>query len=330
MYHSKIVLQSQDEELVCDADILTDKSGSGRERPWRKYKMASEYLSTAYLEVDEKKAERLKACGKALVFDVDSQGQKKLVHMDSCRVRLCPLCSWRRSLKAYHNAMSIIQKISVEHPEMQYIFVTLTIRNCEADSLSETLDLMFESLKRLVKRKEIQGVWQGMIRNMEVTHNIDCESDSFDTYHPHFHCLVAVKPSYFKGGKYISRQKLAQLWQECLKEDYLPQVDMRACYDATPHTVAEASKYAAKTSDYLIMDDWDLTVDTVAVLDKALHKRRLIAYSGIMKQIKAQLQLEDVEDGSLVNVGENNPLMDKQTHKEIYWWYSGFMQYRKI
>lgn len=330
MYDNKIMLKSQEEDLACDAEILTDKSGSGRERPWRKYKMASEYLSTAYLEVNEKKSERLKACGKALVFDVDSQGQKKLVHMDSCRVRLCPLCSWRRSLKAYHNAMSIVQKISVDYPEMQYIFVTLTIQNCQAENLSGTLDLMFESLKRLMKRKEIQGVWQGIIRNMEVTHNLDRDSQWFDTYHPHFHLLVAVKPSYFKKH-YISRQKLAQLWQECLRVDYLPQVDMRACYDATPHIVAEASKYAAKASDYLIMQDWDLTVETVATLDKALHKRRLIAYSGIMKQIKAQLKLEDVEDGSLVNVGENDSMwQDKETHKEIYWWYSGFMQYRKI
>lgn len=324
------MLKSQDEELIADAEILSDRSGSGRERPWRKYKMASEYLSSAYLEVDEKKAERLKSCGKALVFDVDDQGNKKLVHMDSCRVRLCPLCSWRRSLKAYHNAMSIVKKISVDYPEMQYIFVTLTVRNCEAEQLSDTLDLMFDSLKKLMKRKEILGVWQGMIRNMEVTHNIDRDSESFDTYHPHFHCLVAVKPSYFQGKYYISRQKLAKLWQECLRVDYLPQVDIRACYDATPHTVAEASKYAAKASDYLIMEDWDLTVDTVAVLDKALHKRRLIAYSGIMKQIKAQLKLEDVETGSLVNVGESDQMLDKQTHKEIYWWYSGFMQYRKI
>lgn len=323
MYRTKI-------ELECQEEILSDKSGSGRERPWRMYKMASEYLSTAYQEINERKSERLKKCGQALVFDVDDQGNKKLVHMDSCRVRLCPLCAWRRSLKAYYNAMSILQKISIDVPEMQYIFVTLTVRNCSADELSNTLDLMFDSLKRLTDRKEIKDVWQGMIRNMEVTHNIDYESKSFDTYHPHFHLLIAVKPSYFQGKYYISRQKLAELWQDCLRIDYLPQVKMQACYNSTPHTVAEASKYAAKAGDYIILDDWDLTVDTVAVLDKALHKRRLIGYTGIMKKIKAQLKLEDVETGSLINVGENENKMDKATHREIYWWYSGFMQYRKI
>lgn len=329
MYRNKIEYGCQEETVVSDSDILVDKSGSGRQRPWQKLKIASEYLSTAYEQVNEKKSERLKKCGQALVFDVDNQGNKKLVHMDSCRVRLCPLCSWRRSLKAYYNAMKIIEKISVDYPQMQYIFVTLTVRNCYADQLSQTLDLMFEALKRFMLRKEIRGVWQGTIRNMEVTHNLERDSPWFDTYHPHFHLLVAVKPSYF-SKYYITLEKLEQLWRECLRVDYEVQVDIRACYNATPNIVAEASKYAAKAEDYIILDDWDLTVDTVEILDKALHKRRFIAYSGLMKQIKAQLKLEDIETGSLVNVGEGDVQLDKQTHKEIYWWYSGFMQYRKI
>lgn len=312
-----------------DSKVLTDKGRNGKERPWRRYKMANEYLSIAYEEIDKKKANRLKACGKVLSFDVDSQGNKRLASAESCRVRLCPLCSWRRSLKSYYNTMKIVDYINEHYNNTAYIFVTLTVQNCKADKLSDTLDLLFSSLQRLTQLKDIKAVWRGSVRNVEVTHNVDVESAWFDTYHPHIHMLVAVNKSYFKDKRYISRAKLAQLWQECLRVDYLPQVDIRACKGSDAKAVAECSKYATKASDYLIFDDWDLTVETVRTLDKALANRRLINYSGLFRDVKRILALDDVEDGDLVNIGENTEI-GEVVNREYYFWYSGYRQYYSV
>lgn len=309
---------------------LSDKSKRGKERPWRKYKLANEYLEVAYREINKSKAERLQTCGRYLVFEVDEKGVKRLSHADSCRVRLCPLCAWRRSLKCFYNTMSIINYIRDNGLDYSYVFVTLTIKNCNADKLSETIDMLYSAMKRFTQRKEIKKAFKGSVRNLEVTHNVDRNSKSFDTYHPHFHCIFAVNKSYFKDTKiYLSREKISKIWQSCLQVDYDVQVDVRACYDNTAHAVAEASKYAAKASDYLIFDDWEMTVDTVRTLDSALANRRLVNYSGIFRDVKNLLNLEEPEEGDLVNIGDGIDLEGK-THKEVYFWYSGYSQYYKI
>ena len=141
--------------------------------------------------------------------------------------------------------------------------------------------------------------------------------------------LVAVNKSYFKDKRYITRAKLAKLWQECLRVDYLPQVDIRACKGSDSKAVAECSKYATKASDYLIFDDWDLTVETVRTLDKALANRRLINYSGLFRDVKRILALDDVEDGDLVNIGEQTEI-GEVVNREYYFWYSGYRQYYSV
>lgn len=320
------MLNASEDKPSIDAVLLSDKGRNGKERPWRKYKMANEYLSMAYQNIDTKKADRLKACGKVLTFEVDAQGNKRLVQAESCRVRLCPLCSWRRSLKSYYNTMKIVDYINTNYARTSYIFVTLTVQNCKGDKLSQTLDLLFAALQRLTQRKEIKSVWRGSVRNVEVTHNVNINSSWYDTYHPHIHILVAVNQSYFKDKRYISRDKLKRLWGECLRVEYEPQVDIRACKGTDAHAVAECSKYATKASDYLIFDDWDLTVETVRTLDRALANRRLINYSGIFRDVKRILALDDVEDGSLVNIGDNSEI-GEVVKRENYFWYSGYRQY---
>ena len=46
--------------------------------------------------------------------------------------------------------------------------------------------------------------------------------------HPHFHILIQVSPSYGKNkGYYISQSEFTDLWQNALKVDYKPIVDVR-------------------------------------------------------------------------------------------------------
>ena len=331
------------------AVALTDKGRNGRERPWRAYKMANELLSMAYESINESKAERLKWCCKTIDADVrrDTGELVRIVGFSSCRVRLCPLCSWRRSLKNFWNTIAIVKWLQAnerrqEVGKFSYIFITLTIKNCRGDALSGTIDDLFAAVKRLYERKEIKKAWFGMVRNLEVTHNVDFKSKDYDTFHPHFHMIAAVRPSYFTSRDYISQKRLQALWKECLRVDYDPVVDIRRVKGrASPEgedasgcdaakAVAECSKYAAKAADYIIPDDWDLTVETVRILDAALDRRRLINYSGIFREVSRRLKLEDSEDGDLVKVGEEIRVDDSELVRATYWWYSGYRQYYRI
>lgn len=94
--------------------------------------------------------------------------------------------------------------------------------------------------------------------------------------------------------------------------------------------VAEVSKYATKSGDYIYPDDWDLTVSAVRILDAALSSRRLIAYGGNCLKAQRALKLDDADNGDLVNVGDE--LENKDLPYEIvsYAWNTGYKQYGKV
>ena len=63
--------------------------------------MQNEYLATAYDEIDQRVAERLRTCATRLIYGIGEDGKRRLRAANFCRVRLCPICQWRRSLKLY-------------------------------------------------------------------------------------------------------------------------------------------------------------------------------------------------------------------------------------
>ena len=306
--------------------ILTDKSGSGRERPWREKKLANELLAVAYQEVNERKSERLRECADFLTFTIKEDGTMKLKHMNSCRVRLCPLCAWRRSLKVHAHTVQILDAMEGDYA---YVFLTLTVRNCTGEELSDTIDQMMAAWKRLAERKAFRKAVKGWYRGLEVTHNVNHLSPSYDTFHPHFHTLLAVSKSYFTSRDYLSKDTWASLWQQSLKADYEPVIDVRRVKGANSKAVAEAAKYTVKDADYIIPDDWDLTVETVRILDAALENRRLVAYGGAMKEWHKKLNLDDEVDGDLINVGEEETEAPATDREAVYFWHTGYSQYIK-
>jgi len=114
----------------------------------------------------------------------------------------------------------------------------------------------------------------------------------------------AVSKKYFKGKDYLNQAKWTQLWKESLRVDYTPIVNIKR-FNKNKNigkSVSEAAKYTAKSSDYLIKGNNELTDKLVAVLDGALAYKRLVAYGGRLKEIHKELNLDDTENGDLVNV----------------------------
>lgn len=185
--------------------------------------------------------------------------------------------------------------------------------------------------KKLMNRKPFKQAVKGRFRALEITHNLDENSLSYDTYHPHYHVVLVVRKGYFTGKEYIKHEAWCKMWQECLGLDYLPNVDVRRFKTSTKKdlkkSVAEAVKYTVKDNDFLIPDNEELQDKTVAILTKALARRRLIAFGGVFKEIHQKLNLDDVEDGDLVNTDNEDLRDDVRYYKEIVMWNFGYSNY---
>lgn len=186
----------------------------------------------------------------------------------------------------------------------KFIFATFTIRNCSAEDLPSTVDLLLSAFKRLdhdIIRKRYKGVILGAARNLEVTYN-RLRND----FHPHLHVIFAVSHRYFKDG-YIKHNVWRSLWAECLDIDYLPMVRIEKVkslhgeeYEAA---VREVAKYTVKDYDILRQETAERKAFVAAALDTALYRRRLFGLTGILFRIRKELNLEDAEDGDLIVTG---------------------------
>jgi plasmid rolling circle replication initiator protein Rep len=319
-------------ELPSDQALIDIHPGTGELVPWQRKKIETEKLAESHHRISqtdpdfENRASRLLECGNWLEFRKYQNGEMALNRANFCKYRLCPMCSWRRSLKIFGQASQVMDEAKAQG--YRFVFVTLTIKNCDGDFLQSTLDLLYKSVVRLHRMKEIKAACKGYMRVLEVTHNTDMRSEAFNTYHPHFHEIWAVKPSYFKKH-YVSQASLSDLWQKATKLDYPLIVDIRAVNEAKKGHIREVAKYAVKPGD-ILMDDPDLTDSAVWILDHALYRRRLVSWCGVLKKIKAALGLEDAENGDLVNV-DGQALNDEMEYVLVkYKWHAGYRMHMEV
>lgn len=337
---------------VLDHKILTD------EKPWALHKSKGMLLSESYFRLNMmNKYDAVRYCGSMLRFMSCPQGHgKRLKWANFCKVRLCPMCSWRKSLLQARQVRQVAHVVAKSH-KCRWIFLTLTVRNVKRDALQEEMSHLTQSWKRLFERKQFRKTVLGFFRALEVTHNPETGE-----YHPHFHALLCVTPDYF-GKNYIKQKDWVQLWQESARLDYKPVVDVKAVKgqrdpDAEERVlrergieiesshddaeflpgkaVAEVAKYTVKSGDYIFPDDEDRTDEVVLTLDKALRNRRLYGFGGVMKDawefLEKQGKVTDAEESDLVHVDEEEEqckcsVCDSEMLEELYKWVPDRGQY---
>ncbi len=312
---------------------LHDVQPNGKERPWDEKKRKSMIVADAYKHIGKSsKAARMSACGDVLEFRRYSDGTRKLHMANFCKIRLCPLCNWRRSRKIFAQ-MSQIMDVAQQNQKNKFVFLTLTVRNCKGWQLSDTIDKLMNGFNLLMKRREIKRNIKGCFRALEVTHNLDKKSDSYDTYHPHLHCILMVDESYFCKENELSwnQRHWRKLWQESIDVQYDPWIYLESVSEQDSRGAAlEVAKYTVKDADYLVFDDDEMTRNTIKFLDDGLFGRRLISYSGEFAKIRKQLNLDDAETGDLVNTGDEPELrQDLEYVIERYKWNVGYGRYLK-
>ena len=294
-------------------EILKDYSSTGKERPWKLHKQENLQLVKIYKTAREKNINLitdsrlfdLEHCADTLLFAENAEGKKKLKSANFCRLRLCPMCQWRRSLKMFGQVQTITDKILERDKSTRFLFATFTVKNVDAENLETCINILNNKFLYLVSRnktfapaKKLKQNLLGYLKAVEVTYNTKDK-----TYHPHLHVIFAVRNTFFSSSKYyMSKKEWISLWQQALGVDYKPQTDIRAIKSGTAKAVAEVAKYPVKTAPILSLPD-DEAVEVLKTLTLSLHKKRFVAYGGIFKTIKQELKLTDVEtDKDLVNV----------------------------
>lgn len=292
---------------------------------WRADKEKTLLTSDSFKRLNkDKKAMRLADCGTYLEFvRYVSLGKRKLFRANFCKCRLCPICMKRRSKKIYGQTSKVMDVASKKY---EFLFLTLTVKNCEGEDLKATLDMMFQAWTKLFRRKQVRQAIKGWFRGLEVTHN-----EEEDTYHPHFHVILTVDKKYFKGRNYIKQDEYKELWRDCLGVDYDPIVDIRRFRASNKKelakSLAEAAKYTVKDTDILKVD-LELTDRILDILDEALAHRRLTAFGGVLKDIHKDLNLDDAENGDLINTDNEDEIReDLQYIIECVGWDFGLSNY---
>ena len=277
---------------------------SPRDKPWDKHRANADKVEAHYRGSEfSQYASRVSFCSQLLEFglvpDWNTDTLKlKLRSARFCRVRHCPVCQWRRSLMWKAKAYKVLPQIIEKYPSHRWLFLTLTIKNVPITELRDSLQHMNRSFQRLAQRKAWPAV--GWLRSTEVTRGRDGSA------HPHFHCLLMVKPSYFGKG-YIKQEEWVSLWRSTLRIDYDPILDCRAVKRGKQpmQLIPELLKYCTKEFDLVADRDWFLE------LTRQMQNMRCISTGGVLKDYLKALETEPedlIGEGELLEAHESGSL----------------------
>lgn len=302
---------------------LADRSE--KDKPWDIHRHDCDLVAKIYSDSFEfeRLFERMEECSGHLQYSEVLNRETgevgiKLKTARFCRVRHCPVCQWRRSLMWKARFYKKIPDVEQEYKSARWMFLTLTVENCQIEDLRETIKIMNKSFIKMIQRKHFKKYNLGFIKTTEITRAKDGKA------HPHFHILLLMNSSYFKYG-YLKTNNWAELWGDCLNVNYLPVVDVRMVKakkgsDKSPisEAVAETLKYAVKPADMIKDPEW------FKELTRQVHKLRFVSTGGILKD----LFKEDVSEEDLLLLTE-----EEETDKELrilnYNWFKSEKNYKR-
>lgn len=294
-----------------------DKDKNGKDRKWKERKFANIDLAASLERLGYRNFNNVYECAEVLKFREQEDGSLKLFQTWFCKKKLCPICNWRRSMKYSYQAEEVIAEAIKQFPKGRFIFLTLTVKNVNGDFIKQEITQISEGFNRLMKYKKVDKNVIGYLRALEITY-----STNRDDYHPHLHVLLFVSSSYFtgNGNNYISQDEWTSLWQKAMKLDYVPVVNVKAVkatekYDLKG-AILETAKYPVKPLDLLSEDFSAETKDMITDdLTKGLYRKRQIGFGKLFKEIRKELQLDDIEEGNLIDVQKDDE--DTSSVKEV-------------
>jgi hypothetical protein len=264
------------------------------------------YATVKYLKVDQSTGELIKH------YDFDNS-KSKIKPFYLCRNKFCNNCCYLRSKKLFVETYKVIENIKV-NKQITFIpyHLTLTVKNPSVEEYTHYQNVMNKAFILLMKKSskyKFKNFVLGYQASRETTQSN--EAKSRNELHPHIHILLLLKSDFvdkFRVAK-ITQSEILKEWNECLKhyDKDFPQstqlafkkiknktdievLEYGTSVDLQNSAIAEVSKYPVKISDITKMSDKHFEV-----LNNALFSARLITYGGIIKQVRAELKINDNE-----------------------------------
>lgn len=253
----------------------------------KQQKFLSDKYGTAFLKssiLHDSGVSMLTCCDHVTLF-INNVGIPELSQIFFCRQKYCPTCSRRKSLKAFAIGMKLYEQL---HTEFSFLHVVLTVRNCAPDNIRDAIRLLFKQSSAMFKSKMCAG-FKGVLRCLEISHN-----EERGDFHPHLHCLVAVRKSYFTSRAYISQESLRSEWADRVGQT-TASVYMSRIREPEK-AIAEICKYCVKP---LQLDGVPTHIYDILYM-QTKHVRHMQSY-GVIREALAKLKL-DFEDTSDVEV----------------------------
>ncbi len=190
-------------------------------------KIDMEAAESAYIGSDkcdgQKKLVFLRACRTDAWFIRHKVTGEVRVNSSTCKLRWCPICSKAKTAYAAKQVSEWIPKQA--YPK----FMTLTLQHSNHPVVDQ-VDELYNHFRALRKLKWFRdrctgGVWFFQMKL----------SKKDDRWHPHLHCIVT--------GKYLPRNKLAELWKKVTSGSYI--LDIQMVKDHT-NAANEVARYCAQ------------------------------------------------------------------------------------
>lgn len=292
-------------------NILSEKSQAKIERLINRvnykeyliYPITEVMKDTSWKAEESEKIKRFIDCGKFLTIDPESGN---IIKANFCKQRLCPVCNYIKSSINWHKIKNCVEWIKEKEQGTNFIFMTLTVKNCSHDELTETINNILDGFRRLTNRRSWKQTVTGAIRGLEITYN-----EKENTFHPHIHILASVPSDYFlqQSNKYITIEQLRKWWSESAKLDYFVQVDIKAI-NQTDNAIAEVAKYSIKMADILKADCCDEMIKATRTIYHCTYGRRLIATLGNFKSAMKELNQGDLDELELETITSHDNKLD--------------------
>lgn len=300
---------------------------SGKDKVWDVHRKNVDLVADLYNQSAEfeRYFQRMDDCSGRLEFSQILQKDTgelklKLSNAHFCRVRHCPICQWRKSLMWKAKFYKAIPEIMEDYKSARWLFLTLTVKNCDVKDLKSTIQKMNKAFKKIINREHFKKYNLGFVKTTEITRSKD------GTAHPHFHILLLMNSSYFRRG-YMKQEEWRDLWVDVMDIDYIPQVDIRTVkirlgseQESLSNAVAETLKYAVKPSDMIQDREWFLE------MNRQVFKMRFVSTGGILKD----LFKDETTEKELLLLNEEENEEEKDLNNNLFFnWYKTDKKYKR-
>lgn len=232
-------------------------------------------------------------------FILNQYIDKKIRSWGYCEKRHCSVC----------NAIKTAQLIDAYLPTLQSeqfkdaYFVTLTIKNTNAENLSDAIILMYQRFAEIIdnSRKKRSGrVQLHGIKKLEITYNNDPNSDWFNTFHPHFHIVVQTKAV---AENLLSDWLQSTTFKAHIKGQHIKKAD--------ENSLKELFKYISKLhfTDGNDSPESDARlIESIDVIMNAILNKKIFSAFGNVKPVKKQ----DIILSTGIDVKKEEPIKTYQ------------------